>query len=362
MTNRLILFTAIIVISFSSIAQLPKYSNEFLSIGVGARAFGMAGAQVAIVDDATAGFWNPAGLVQAQGNLQIALMHSEYFAGIAKYDFGAVAVPDATKALGFTVLRFAVDDIPDTIDLLDADGNVNYDRLRSFSAADYAFMFSYARRVKPEGLRLGGSVKIVHRKAGDYAKAWGFGIDFGMQFERNNWRFGALGKDITSTFNAWSFNTDKLEETFAITGNEIPQNGMEVTLPKLILGVARKTDISGKFSMLPALDLDITFDGKRNVLFKSDPMSIDPHAGVELGYNEFIFLRFGVGNIQQVKDIDQSTSTSLQPNLGVGVKIKNVILDYSLTNIGETAETLYSNVFSLKWQIFKQKSSNQSDS
>jgi hypothetical protein len=171
-----------------------------------------------------------------------------------------------------------------------------------------------------------------------------------------------LGKDITSTFNAWSFNTDKLEETFAITGNDIPENGMEVTLPKLILGVAHKTDITGKFSILPEIDFDITFDGKRNVLFKSDPMSIDPHAGFELGYNEFLFLRFGVGNIQQIKDIDQSTSTSLQPNLGVGVKLKNVVLDYSLTNIGETSETLYSNVFSLKWLIFKQKSTKETDS
>ena len=68
----------------------PKYSNEFLNIGVGARALGMGNVQVAIADDATSGFWNPAGLLQLQRKYNIALMHSELFAGIAKNDFGIV--------------------------------------------------------------------------------------------------------------------------------------------------------------------------------------------------------------------------------------------------------------------------------
>ena len=43
-------------------AQFRKYSNEFLNIGAGARGLAMGSAQVASVEDGTAGYWNPAGL------------------------------------------------------------------------------------------------------------------------------------------------------------------------------------------------------------------------------------------------------------------------------------------------------------
>ena len=86
MINKLFFLSAFLLISLPSFSQTPKYSNEFLSIGVGARGLAMAGAQVALVDDATSAFWNPAGLCLAKGNRQLALMHAEYFAGIAKYD------------------------------------------------------------------------------------------------------------------------------------------------------------------------------------------------------------------------------------------------------------------------------------
>lgn len=357
---RLIKSTAIgiaTLITLSAQAQdAPKYSNEFLSIGVGARGLGMSGAMVASVNDVTSGYWNPAGLTRGKGDLQFGLMHAEYFAGIAKYDYGALAAPiDATRTIGISIIRFAVDDIIDSTDLIDSDGNINYDKLRSFSAADYAFLFTYSKISKIQGLRYGVNAKVIHRKVGDYAKAWGFGLDAGVQYEKNRWRFGAVGRDITSTFNAWSYNTEELEDVFTQTGNEIPENGLELTLPKLILGVAHVTTIKDKFTIQPELNLDVTFDGKRNVLIKSDPISIEPHLGLELGYRDFIYLRGGVGNIQEFKDFDGSKSTSLQPNFGIGIRIKSVAIDYALTNIGSVGESLYSNVFSLKFALYKQK-------
>lgn len=356
--TNLISLASVLAFSGQLCAQAPKYSNEFLAIGVGARGLAMSGALSALADDATAGYWNPAGLCLAQGNLQIALMHSEYFAGIAKYDYGSVAAPiDATRTVGVSVIRFAVDDIIDSTDLIDKDGNIDYDRLKSFSAADYAFLFSYSQKMKKEGLRLGGNVKVIHRKVGDFAKAWGFGLDAGLQYDYKNWKFGLTGKDITSTFNAWTYNTADLEEVFVQTGNAIPENGLEITLPRLVIGTAYKANITSKITATPALDLDMTFDGKRNVAIKSDVLSIDPKLGAEFGYDNFIFLRAGVGNIQKISNSDNTTTTTAQPNMGLGIKFRNISIDYALTNIGGGTTSLYSNVFSLRLNIVRSQKS-----
>lgn len=340
-----------------ALAQV-KYSNEFLSIGVGARGLSLGGAQSALVSDASAGFWNPAGLVKVKTNLQLFVMHNEYFGGIGKYDYASFAAPiDATRTIGASFIRFAIDDIIDSTDLIDKDGNIDYDRLKTFSSADYAFLFSYAQTLKVKGLSAGGNVKVIHRKVGNFANAWGFGLDAGLQYEHNRWNFGLIGKDITSTFNAWTYNTESLQEVFAQTGNEIPQNGLEVTLPKLIGGVAYKFSLSKKITATPMVDLDITFDGKRNVPIKSDVVSVDPKGGLELGYDDFIFLRAGVANIQTVQNIDASTSTIAQPSIGAGIKIKNVSIDYALTNFTGAAGTLYSNIFSLKLNFVRKANS-----
>jgi len=89
-------------------SQLRKYSNEFLNIGAGARGLAMGGAQVASAQDATAGYWNPAGLTGIKEKANIGLMNAEYFGGIAKYDYLGAAMPiqDNKRALGFLILKF----------------------------------------------------------------------------------------------------------------------------------------------------------------------------------------------------------------------------------------------------------------
>jgi hypothetical protein len=336
-------------------SQTPKYSNEFLSIGVGARALGMSGAVAASNNDATSAIWNPAGLCKIEGDLQLAAMHSELFAGISKFDYATVATHiDSTRCIGFSVVRFGTDEIPNTLDLIDASGVIDYSRISSFSIADYAFMFSYSKKTGIPGLQYGGNAKVIHRKAGEFGKAWGFGFDLGLQYSRDRWMFGLMAKDVTSTFNAWSYNTELLEDAFIATGNEIPKNTTEITLPKLIPGIGYRIRLSEKFTALAELDADITFDGKRNVPVSSDILSIDPHFGMEFGYSNFIFLRGGVQNIQKVKDVDGGTSTIVQPNVGVGVKLGRLSIDYALTNIG-SGVIPYSNVFSLRLEITKRK-------
>lgn len=334
----------------------PKYSNEFLSVGVGADAFGMGNAVVAQTSNVNSGYWNPAGLLGVDQWLEASLMHSEYFAGIAKYDYlGLAHKLDDKSVLGFSAIRFAVDDIPNTTKLIDNNGNIDYDRIELFTAADYGFLFSYARKTSIEGLNLGGNFKLVHRKVGDFAKSWGFGIDAGAQYQKNDWKFGAVLRDATSTFNAWIFTLDdQTKEVFAQTDNEIPENGLELTLPRLILGGYRQFELGEKGINLAAeLDVDITTDRKRNVLIRSNPFSIDPHMGIAVGFKEYVKVRMGVNNFQYIKNFDDSQSLSFQPNIGLGLNIKKFSLDYAFTDLGDASAALYSHVISIRLRLDK---------
>ena len=338
-------------------SSAPKYSNEFLSIGISARALGMSNTVVASVNDVTGGYWNPAALTLIESDIQLGVMHSEYFAGIAKYDYGsfAMALPEKNAAVGLSIIRFGVDDIPNTLYLVEADGSINYDNITAFSVADYAFLGSYAQQLKWHNLRVGGNIKVVHREAGDFATAWGFGLDAGAQMDLNNWKFGATFKDITSTFNAWSFSfTEEEKQVLLATGNIIPENSLEITTPKLILGAAYDFTLNENFGLLAELNADITTDGRRNVLISADPLSIDPHLGIEADYKEFIYVRAGIGNVQRyIPDDLFEEAWTMQPNIGLGVEIGPVMLDYAYTNIGKQSEVLYSHVFSLMFNINK---------
>ncbi|WP_224998405.1 PorV/PorQ family protein [Cesiribacter sp. SM1] len=350
---RYSLLCLLVLLPLFAVAQdlTPKYSNEFLSIGVGARALGMSGAQTAHVAGVNAGYWNPAGLLKVEADHSIALMHAEYFAGIAKYDYAAYNTAiDSSSSLGISLIRFGIDNIPDTRFLYDANGTLNYDNIRFFSAADYALLLSYAREIKQiPGLQAGASAKIVHRNVGKFANAWGFGLDAGLQWQRKGWQLGLMLRDITTTFNAWSINTELLEDVYAQTGNEVPESSLEITLPKAILGIAHTFSIKESFSILAAADLVTTFDGTRNVLLKADPVSVDPHLGLELGYKRVVWLRGGLGQFQQVTELnaERSKITTMQPTAGIGVRLGNFKIDYALTDVGDASDAPYSHVFSL---------------
>lgn len=327
----------------------PKYSNEFLQLGVGARALGMASSAVAHTTDVTAGYWNPAGLLLMDKDQGI-LMHASYFGGLANYDYASYATRlDEQSSLAVSLVRFSVDDIPDTRFLFDANGAINYDNIRFFAAADYALIGSYARNIPLlGGVRAGGNVKIIHRKVGDFSKAWGFGIDAGLQKDVQHWKLGLTVRDVLGTFNAWSHNVAELEDVYAVTGNSLPENSLEITLPRMILGVSRDWSIGEQFSVLASLDMDFTFDGKRNTLIRSYFTSIDPHGGVEIGYKRQVFLRMGVGQFQQTENFDGQTSWSMQPSAGLGFTIDRVTIDYAMTDAFNQAEGLYSHIFSIK--------------
>ena len=352
MKNYYLVLLLFINYSISGQINSPKYSNEFLNIGVGARSLAMSNSVITSTKSAMSGFWNPANISKINNDIQVGLMHAEYFAGIAKYDFGSISKKiDEKSGFGFSFLRFGVDNIPNTSELIDAQGNVNYDRIYYFSAADIAFLGSYGRKIN-EYFSVGGSAKIINRTAGDFASAWGFGIDISSTYIKNDWAMAVVAKDITSTFNVWKYQlSNEMINTFNSTGNELPKNGLELTLPKLIIGLSKNYEFEKNVHLLIEFNADITTDGKRNVLISGNPFSIDPHIGGEFNIKDIVFLRGGIGNIQKTPDLTGKMNFSIQPNLGIGINIKGVEIEYALTDIGDISIAEYSNIFSLKFNL-----------
>lgn len=370
-TNLNFLRRFLILFLFASVVAngqaIRGFSNEFLNIGVDAAAFGMGKAVVASSQDVNSIYWNPAGLAE-MSDYQGALMHAEYFQGIAKYDYAAFAKPiDDQSTIALSIIRFGVDDILNTTNLI-IDGNIDYNRISLFSAADWAINVGYARKINlwSKDFRIGANAKVIRRRIGDFASSIGFGVDAGLQYKTTNWQFGLMVRDITTTFNAWSFEDSELDRIIAVYNdfnNDILNDGdpsnddqviptvtpekVEITKPKMQLGAARKFTIAKDFGLLAELDLNIRFTETNDVL-SSSFASISPSFGFQADYLDIVYLRGGVNNFQNERNFDNSESLTLEPNFGVGFKYKGIQVDYALANIGGAGGTLYSNIFSIK--------------
>lgn len=342
-----------------------KYSNEFLQIGVGARSLAMGGNMIASTRDVYSGYWNPAGLTGIEDNAQVALMHASYFAGIANYDYGAWATKSGDKgAIGLSLIRFGVDGIANTFDLI-RNGEIDYTRVTSFNTTDFAALISYAQKEDIRSLgrvdfSWGGNMKIISRKVGPFAKAFGFGFDIGAKFEnsKSNWTAGIVIRDVTSTFNSWRYTfTDAQKDVYAATQNVIPKNTLEITLPRILGGFAKSWE-ADKWLFLAESNLNITLDGKRNTLIKTGVFSADLTLGGEIGYtindDNHLYFRTGFNNFQHYTKSNGKRVASITPNVGIGINLGRFTIDYALTNLSAVAGTgpsLYSNIFSLKLAI-----------
>jgi hypothetical protein len=299
---------------------VAKYAGEFMSLGVGGRALGMGGAFVALANDVTAGYWNPAGLARINYP-QITLMHDEQFGSLVNYDYGAVAMPfGANTSLGFSLIRLGVDDIPDTRSAgVDATGRVldvsngtnEFSRIDPslvtyFSAADWAFYFTYSKK-QSDDFSYGANVKIIRRELGDNS-ATGIGFDVGLWYSPfDNVVLGANLQDITTTFLAWDTGTN------------------ELISPTMKVGSAYFIEVfGGRFA--PAVDFDIRFENRRYASTANiGPVSIDLHSGLEFQFKNLFALRLGYSDIKQL-------------TLGGGIQLPKLSIDYSFAKFDGTNE------------------------
>ncbi len=289
-----------------------KYAGDFVSIGVGGRPLGMGGAYVAVAEDVTSIYWNPAGLVLME-SYQIHGMHSERFSGAVNWDFIGMGVPlDNKNAVGFGVFRLGVDNIPFTRlrdpsrpigeYYQDEDGtwlqNVPY-VYKYINDSEWMFTFSFSRK-RSERVLLGASVKVIHKNMGSY-RAWGLGFDFGIILNPyRSLRLGMVLMDATSTLVAWNGGRK------------------EIIAPHIKAGIAYPLRLSD-ISILPTIDIHMSFENQGSAAQMSlGRAEWNISSGIEALFKDRFAIRFGQ---------DRGDLTA-----GIGLRIDPIIVDYCFSH------------------------------
>ncbi len=363
MKKIIILSIILLMFILKTYSQILPYSNEFLNIGISARNISLGNSVAAGVDDYSSGYYNAAGLSCLKNKYEVSILHSEYFAGITKYDFGGFSYRiNNNSGIAFSVIRLGVDNIQNTLYLYDENGNIDYDRIKYFSVSDYSLMFSYGKKTSIQGLSYGLNSKLIYRNQGVFAKGYGFGIDASIKYKIKKLIIGANLVNATTTFTGWFNKIDEqMEKVFEATNNDLPSNSLEITMPVLKSGINRYFKLSDKTGLDAEFDLNLTFDGKRNALLSFKPVSFYPQTGLEFNYKHTLYIRSGVNNFQLIPDFRRKTeegenyyrekSLDFIPSAGLGIVFKGFYLDYAITDIANQSVALYSHIFSISYKF-----------
>ncbi len=158
-------------------AESPYASTKF---GIGARSMGIGHGFVAMADDASSIYWNPAGLGQLdKKEFAITAMNinadspelTNKYMGIS----GVLPLNENSGAIGISIIQVGVDDIKKTG--IDKYGEMT--RLGSFDSQETTMLVSYGKEVLRDMLYAGCSMKIFDHKLGDYSGN-GLGVDVGV--------------------------------------------------------------------------------------------------------------------------------------------------------------------------------------
>ncbi len=336
-TATLLMLALFVFPQTASSQKVAKYGAEFLAGGVGGRALGMGGVHVGIVNDVSAVYWNPAGL-SGMEYPEISYMHSERFAGAVSFDYAGGAIPiSKTSTVGITVIRSGVDDIPVTLNAWDIERNQPKPNPENFieriSAADYAFMLSYARSLS-DGLTIGLTGKVIRRTIGDFADAWGYSFDVGAQWVTGRWMLGANLQDVSTMLQSWSINQGALAGLEDL-GQELPEGGTALVLPVLRLGAGyvMPFDLS---QLVLAADLDVAFDGQQAYVLNASDVSFHPRVGVEYTYQNVLSLRAGISRVL----VGDGLGLDVTPNVGAGLKLNQFNIDYGFGDFAGVSSDL----------------------
>ncbi len=109
--------------SAGEFVKVGAAGSQFLKIGVGARAEGMAGAYSSVANDLTSLYWNPAGLADVKGMMG-AFHFTQWFAGF-EHSFAALSLPISDNFVAAAhLISFNSDRIPiTTLDFTEGTGS-----------------------------------------------------------------------------------------------------------------------------------------------------------------------------------------------------------------------------------------------
>ncbi len=166
----------LLVMAAGSFADGGRTAASFLNIPVGARATGMGGAFVAVSDDATACYWNPAGLATLEGSTA-SFVHNTWIVD-TNCEFACfTARLNPSTAIGVSTTGLIYGSMARQSEP-DESGS------GSFTANDVAISLSVARKMMPS-LALGGTVKAVLRAIED-ERSRGLCFDLGLLWRRQD--------------------------------------------------------------------------------------------------------------------------------------------------------------------------------
>jgi len=278
----------LIVAANPVIAQSPQYAGDPLTLGAGARALSMGGAYVALSSDATAIYWNPAGLGQSHRR-EIHIQHAEQFGGTINHDVAAFSLPFAKGGVGLSIVRAGIDEIALTT-LEDVNRPLGPDNrpivTEIVGTTNYVFRLAYGKQLT-EKWRLGTGFKIIRRNL-HLGVGNGVGLDLGVLYlPTSALRLGATLYDLTKTRIAFPNGiTDRIS-------------------PSLLIGSAINHTVPGGHL---TLGLSTRFNDKKSKAEKTRSIQlgaeyrIHQHTAFRLGYREGHFTagaglqlrRFGV--------------------------------------------------------------------